>query len=95
MALLRILESLPYRFSEEYDCFPYRVDFYIPELGLALEADGKGYHTFKGKDAKRDMEIGLIHNISVFRLKEKMLLENPEEAKNQIEEYIKENYPGR
>ena len=34
------LSDLGLRYTEQYDLYPYTVDFYIPELNMVVEADG-------------------------------------------------------
>jgi len=41
------------RYDQQYEFWPYTVDFYIPELKMVIEADGKYGHLQKN-DAKRD-----------------------------------------
>ena len=41
------------RYDQQYDFWPYTVDFYIPDLKMVIEADGKYGHLRKN-DLKRD-----------------------------------------
>ena len=41
------------RYDQQYEMWPYTVDFYIPEIKMVIEADGK-YGHLKKKDVKRD-----------------------------------------
>ena len=50
------LSEFGLRYEQQYDCWPYTADFYIPELKMVVEADGK-YGHFKKKDAKRDITL--------------------------------------
>lgn len=45
------------RYDQQYDFFPYTVDFYVAELKLVIEADGKYGHLQK-RDVKRDVYLG-------------------------------------
>ena len=56
------LEELGFRFAEQYSFFPYTVDFYVPELKLVIEADGK-YGHLKKRDTKRDLNLSYNHEI--------------------------------
>ena len=47
------LSEFGLRYIEQYDLYPYTVDFFIPELNMVIEADGK-YGHFKKRDRKRD-----------------------------------------
>tara|TARA_B100000749_G_C18124288_1_gene341152 strand:- start:64 stop:381 length:318 start_codon:yes stop_codon:yes gene_type:complete len=44
------------RYDQQYDFFPYTVDFYLSELKMVIEADGKHGHLQK-RDAKRDINL--------------------------------------
>jgi len=44
------------RYSQQHEFFQYTVDFYIPELKMVIEADGKHGH-LKKRDRKRDLDI--------------------------------------
>ena len=65
------LDTLGFRYSEQHSFFPYTVDFYIPELKMVIEADGK-YGHLKKRDLKRDLslaeydEIDYILHITAF-----------------------------
>ena len=55
--LTEALEGCGYSFVIQCDWFvPYIVDFYLPELRMVIEADGKVGHLRKA-DAKRDAEL--------------------------------------
>ena len=47
------LSEFGLRYEEQYNFWPYTVDFYIPEIKWILEADGKYGHLQK-RDKKRD-----------------------------------------
>ena len=50
------LSDLGLRYTEQYDLYPYTVDFYIPELNMVVEADGT-YGHLKKRDLKRDVNL--------------------------------------
>ena len=50
------LSDLGLRYTEQYDLYPYTVDFYIPELNMVVEADGT-YGHLKKRDLKRDLNL--------------------------------------
>ena len=50
--LAECLSEYGLRYDQQYDFWPYTVDFYIPELKMVIEADGKYGHLRKN-DAKR------------------------------------------
>ena len=47
------LDKAGLRYAPQYEIFPYTVDFYIPEIKIVIEADGKMWH-LKKSDKKRD-----------------------------------------
>lgn len=51
----------------QYPVLNYFVDFGNPALKIAIEADGKDYHTDKEKDRKRDSELR-AHGWKVYRI---------------------------
>ena len=48
------LSEFGLRYNEQHMFWPYTVDFYIPELNMVIEADGKYGHLRK-RDVKRDV----------------------------------------
>jgi len=72
------LSDFGVRYDQQYDFSPYTVDFYISDLNMVIEADGK-YGHLKKRDVKRDMdlvnhyEVGYILHVRDFtkeRIKE-------------------------
>jgi len=59
------------RYDQQYDFWPYTVDFYIPELKMVIEADGKYGHLRKN-DVKRDEGLLKLEEIEyVIHIREK------------------------
>jgi len=50
------LSSFGLRYDQQYDFYPYIVDFWIPELHLIIEADGVYGHLRK-RDRQRDIDL--------------------------------------
>ena len=50
------------RYEQQYGFFPYTVDFYISELKMVIEADGKHGHLQKN-DIKRDDILRMEHGV--------------------------------
>ena len=73
--LHRILSELGFQIIDNYKIngTNYAVDCKIEELEIAAEADGKFFHTFKKRDAKRDAIIKEKTGISIIRIPEKLL----------------------
>ena len=57
------LASLGLRYEQQYEFFPYTADFYIPEINMVVEADGKYGHLRK-RDVKRDFALVNKHEVS-------------------------------
>jgi very-short-patch-repair endonuclease len=57
------LDDLGLRYEQQYAFFPYTVDFYIPEIELVIEADGK-YGHFRKRDGNRDFALSNEHGVS-------------------------------
>jgi len=51
------LSEFGLRYEQQYEFWPYTADFYIPELKMVIEADGKYGHLRK-RDIKRDIALG-------------------------------------
>jgi len=68
------LSDLGLRYEQQADFAPYTPDFYIPEIKMIIEADGKHGHLRK-RDVKRDIflskddDIQYILHIRVFSKK--------------------------
>ena len=56
------LSELGLRYDQQVDAYPYTIDFFIPELGLVIEADGIYGHLRK-RDIKRDADLMRIFGI--------------------------------
>ena len=56
------LSDFGLRYDEQHVFWPYTVDFYIPELKMVIEADGKYGHLRKN-DAKRDKGLFKLDEI--------------------------------
>tara|TARA_R110000744_G_scaffold105582_1_gene201748 strand:- start:171 stop:491 length:321 start_codon:yes stop_codon:yes gene_type:complete len=56
------LSEFGLRYVEQYDFFPYTVDFFIPELNMVIEADGKYGHLRK-RDRERDMVLSTKYEV--------------------------------
>ena len=56
------LSELGLRYDQQVDVYPYTIDFFVPELGLVIEADGVYGHLRK-RDVKRDADLMRIFGI--------------------------------
>jgi very-short-patch-repair endonuclease len=78
--------NLPFRIGIQYPLGPYRTDFAIPVLKMAIDVDGAYWHErpeARVKDAQRDAELAAF-GWSVMRFKEKELKERLPDVKNAI-----------
>ena len=65
------LDAFGMRYQEQADFFPYTVDFFIPDVGMIIEADGYYGHLAK-RDAKRDEYLGNHKDVDIIvHVKEK------------------------
>ena len=56
------LSELGFRYDQQVPIYQYTADFFVPELGLVIEADGVYGHLRK-RDAFRDSEIMRVFGI--------------------------------
>ena len=56
------LSRLGLRYDQQVEVYPYTVDFFVPELGMVIEADGIYGHLQK-RDTKRDADLMRIYGI--------------------------------
>ena len=54
--IAKVLDDLGLRYDSQHFFLRFVVDFWIPELGMVIEADGV-YGHFKKRDMRRDMEL--------------------------------------
>lgn len=79
-----------YRFLRQYSVDHFVLDFYSPELKLAIEIDGNVHNQpdQKGYDNNREKYLSKF-NIKFVRITNKEFLGNPDKAFNKIEAVIK------
>ena len=56
------LDEFGIRFEQQFSFSPYTVDFFIPDLSMVVEADGKYGHLQK-RDVKRDVDLARNHGV--------------------------------
>ena len=83
-------KQLGYRFLRQYSVDHFVIDFYCPELKLALEVDGESHNNPEQKkyDIKRQKYLEAF-NIKFVRIKDEDLLGNPNNAFNKLKDAIK------
>ena len=81
---------LGYKFRRQYSVDQYIIDFYCPELKLAIEVDGSVHDSEEQKlyDKKRQQKIE-FYGIKFIRIKNEELMDNPNMAFERIESFIK------
>ena len=64
------LSEFGLRYEQQYDFYPYTVDFYVAEINMVIEADGVYGHLSK-REAKRDYDLANVDGIGyVVHIKE-------------------------
>ena len=56
------LSEFGLRYEQQYDFYPYTVDFYIAEINMVIEADGVYGHLSKRED-KRDYNLVNVYGV--------------------------------
>ena len=87
---LRNRQLLEIKFKRQYSIDHFVIDFYSPELKLAIELDGAS-HNDPGKrsyDKRREKYLKNF-NITFVRIKDEELFGNPNKAFGRIENQIK------
>ena len=81
---------LGYKFKRQYSVDHFVIDFYCPELKLAVEVDGESHNNPEQTeyDIKRQKYLERF-NIKFVRIKDEELLGNPNQAFKKIEDSIK------
>jgi very-short-patch-repair endonuclease len=87
---LRKRQMSGYKFRRQYSVDHFVIDFYCPELKLAIEVDGESHNEpgQQKKDKSRQKHLESF-NIKFVRIKDEELLGNPEKAFGKIENAIK------
>ena len=82
--------QLGYRFLRQYSVDHFVIDFYCPDLKLAIEVDGASHNDPEQKkyDIQRQKYLEEF-NIKFVRIKDEEFLCNPNEAFMKIEDTIK------
>ena len=69
--LVKVLQATGYKVDVEVEFQPWRVDCYLPELHMVVEADGP--HHSKTRDATRDADLLERYGLFVIRVPESEL----------------------
>ena len=76
-----------YKFLRQKPINKFILDFYCKELLLAIEVDGKYHYKRKNYDEMRDKFLENL-NIKTLRISSEEIIENLENVKNKINEFI-------
>ena len=78
------------RWRRQFSVGPYILDFYCPEIKLAIELDGKDHFTASGMehDMERSRYLEENHNIRVLRFENKIVWKEPETIIAEIESVL-------
>jgi very-short-patch-repair endonuclease len=86
---LRDRQILGYKFRRQYSVDNFVIDFYCPELKLAIELDGDVHEIPEQKDYDKVRQKYLeTFGIKFIRIKNEDFLSNPNKAFNKIEKKI-------
>lgn len=87
---LRNRQLLGHKFKRQYSVDHFVIDFYCPELKLAVEADGATHNESGRKeyDIRREKYLKKF-GVSFVRIKDEELFGNPNKAFAKIEDAIK------
>jgi very-short-patch-repair endonuclease len=93
---LRNRQLLGYKIKRQYSIDHFVVDFYCPELKLAVEADGGSHIEPERKkyDIRREKYLKKF-GVSFVRIKDEELFGNPNKAFAKIEDAIKKLKEGK
>lgn len=87
--LWRILKSrnvCGLKFRRQHSVGPYILDFYCPQIKLAIELDGEVHKGKEAYDEQRSCYLSQIARITVVRFENRVVFETPEVIINFIEE---------
>lgn len=87
---LRNRQALDYKFRRQYSIDHFIIDFYCPELKLAIELDGDVHGVPEQKEYDKARQKYLeAFGIKFIRIKNEEYIGNPNKAFGKIEEAIK------
>jgi very-short-patch-repair endonuclease len=82
-------DQLGFQFRRQDPFGTYILDFYCPELLVAIEIDGAVHEYKKVRDEIRDTYL-MTHGVTVLRFSAKSVLKSPEAVAQQIKTYLEE-----
>ena len=85
-------KRLGYDFHRQKPIDNYIVDFFSPDLMLAIEIDGVSHGYKNDQDDQRDKRLGIL-GVKVLRFDDGDVKNNLDGVLDEINFWIKENYP--
>ncbi len=84
-------QLLGYKFRRQHGVDQYILDFYCPELNLAIEVDGESHNSenARRRDQKRQREIE-AYGIRFLRFTDDEVLGNPDRVVDAIEKMVRQ-----
>ena len=76
------------KFRRQHSVGPYILDFYCPQIKLAIELDGEIHNRQADYDEQRTYFLNKIKGIEVLRFENRVVLEEPKRILEEIEEYV-------
>ena len=87
---VRNRQLLGYKFRRQHSVGPYVLDFYCPELKLAIEVDGISHDTPEAREYdKRRQAIIETYGIRFLRIRDEEVKANPNRALETIAEFVR------
>ena len=82
-------DQIGFQFRRQDPYGPYILDFYCPELCVAIEIDGSVHEGKKVTDEARDSYL-IAHGVHVLRFSARSVLKNPNSVVAQVKSYLEE-----
>ncbi len=84
--LLRGKQIAGLKFRRQHSVGPYILDFYCPQIKLAIELDGEVHNRQQDYDEQRSYFLNKVEGIEVLRFENRTVFENSEQIIREIEE---------
>ncbi len=77
------------KFRRQYSIGPFIVDFYCPQLRLAIEIDGDSHDSEEAKNYdRRRTEFFSLYNIRVIRFTDREVIQSPMGVLRRLKEFV-------
>lgn len=88
--LLKGRQAFGLKFRRQHSVGSYILDFYCPEVRLAIELDGEVHKSQEVYDDARTLFLKQEKGITVLRYENRIVFEFPQQILGEIEEYLGE-----